>query len=218
MRLYVVHASMLGPPVRQSLHTFVASLHDVFGVACYMQTSADAGAVWTHTYSCPSVLSDQAVLNLLGADDRHSADYWVLWEALAIGLLDADTVLDEHDARAGRQQGSNEGRVIGLVWEGLGSDNDVIPLAHTSCRGGGKDLMRPEDVVAERASTKRHTVARYFLVVRPGSERSEYPLGRLLTLLVSYYCTTGRPGYKGCDRVSHGATERHRSSPRRQRQ
>lgn len=89
--------------------------------------------VRAQVHARPAVLAHRAGGGLLGADDRDGADDGRRRVALAVGVLDADPVLDQHDHGRGADQRRDQGRLVAAVGQGLGRDDDEVPLP----RAGG---------------------------------------------------------------------------------
>ena len=116
----------------------------------------------------PPILPHPARRSLLRRDDRDGRDDGRGREAGAVGGLDADAVLDEHDAAAGPDERRDERAVVREVGQGFGGDDDVIPAVAVvvdaaggvggggGCGDGGEDGVRLEGVGAEGVGFQVH--------------------------------------------------------------
>jgi len=133
-------------------------------------------AVGTQVNPRPAVLTDGAQADLLGRDNGDGAQDRVVGEPDAVRVLDADAVLDQHDASVGTDERSDELAVVGAVRQGLGGYDDIVPLSGagsgrvpgwsgSSGGYGGVDGVWDEGVVAEGVRLELDTLGSKNLVI-----------------------------------------------------
>ena len=108
--------------------------------------------VRAHTDPGPLVLSHDARFRLLGRDDRDGGEDRRVGEPRAVRVLDADAVLDQHDARRARHERCDRQRVVRHVRERFRRHDNVVELGPAAGGGldGREDGVRLEVVVAVR--------------------------------------------------------------------